>query len=367
MNEAEKDTVRKTEKNNTESEKQSLFEAPHRRYNPLTDEWLLVSPHRAKRPWQGQVEPDTSQSLPTYDENCYLCPGNARTSGEENPQYEDTFVFTNDFQALLPDTPEAVSTGPDFIRAESVQGHCRVICFSPRHDLTFARMSASEISKVVDMWVAQYAELSQRYAWVQIFENRGEAMGCSSPHPHGQIWSVSAIPEIAQKELRAQKSHYARHDSALLLDYVNYELKTQERVVCENESWAVVVPYWAAWPFETIVLPRRAVSRLTDLSDVERGHLADIIGRLSVRYDNLFQTSFPYSMGWHNCPGVQPSEEDLNAWQLHAHYYPPLLRSASVRKFMVGFELLAEPQRDLTPEQAADRLRGLSEKHYTEN
>lgn len=371
-----------TEQAQPGADNNNLYDAPHRRYNPLTNEWLLVSPHRAKRPWQGQAEPDTAPNLPSYDEKCYLCPGNKRTSGATNPNYQDTFVFTNDFQALLPDTPQAVSTGPEFIRAESVQGHCRVICFSPRHDLTFARMSHTEIKQVVQMWVDQYAELSQQYAWVQIFENRGEAMGCSSPHPHGQIWSINAIPEIARKEQAAQRDYYARHGTPLLLDYVNYELKTQERIVCENGSWAVVVPYWAAWPFETIVLPRRAVARLTDLTDAERDDLADIIGRLSVRYDNLFQTNFPYSMGWHNCPGTVPSATtngisgadlsaasdalDLAAWQFHAHYYPPLLRSATVRKFMVGFELLAEPQRDLTPEQAAARLKDLSEVHYTQ-
>jgi UDPglucose--hexose-1-phosphate uridylyltransferase len=334
---------------------------PHRRYNPLTGEWVLVSPHRTKRPWQGQVEKPPQEIRPQYDPKCYLCPGNKRAGDAQNPHYDSTFVFTNDFAALLPDTPTAGDSGHPLLRTESVQGTCRVICFSPRHDLTLPEMTLEEIRAVIDMWAEQTTELGQNYRWVQIFENKGAMMGCSNPHPHGQIWAGSALPNEPTKEERQQRAYLAEHGSPLLVDYANLEITKQERVVVENEDWLAVVPYWAVWPFEILLLPRRHVLRLPDLSDTERNALADILKRLLTKYDNLFETSFTYSMGWHSAPF---DEGDFSHWQLHAHFYPPLLRSATVKKFMVGYEMLSEAQRDLTAEQAAERLRALSEVHY---
>jgi len=370
---------------------------PHRRYNQLTGEWLLVSPHRTRRPWKGQVEKPPPKVRPRYDPTCYLCPGNERASGECNPKYESTYVFTNDFSALLPDTPEASIASHPLLRAESERGACRVICFSPRHDLTLPEMSVEEIRAVVDVWAAQTAELGQRCHWVQIFENKGAVMGCSNPHPHGQIWGGDALPNEPAKEERQQRDYLGGHGLPLLVDYANLEAARQERVVVENEHWLVVVPYWAVWPFETLLLPRRHVLRLPDLSDPERDGLAQVLKRLLIKYDNLFEVSFPYSMGWHGAPtgpstsfprlrfpqlrsgqagqagqASSPScstspgaaGDDYSHWQLHAHFYPPLLRSATVKKFIVGYEMLAEAQRDLTAEQAAERLRALPEIHY---
>jgi UDPglucose--hexose-1-phosphate uridylyltransferase len=349
---------------------------PHRRYNPLTGEWVLVSPHRTERPWQGQVEKPPQETRPPYDPNCYLCPGNERAGDNRNPQYESTFVFTNDFAALLPDTPTALSNRHPLLRLESEPGTCRVICFSPRHDLALPEMPLEDIRRVVDVWAEQVADLGQRYRWVQVFENKGALMGCSNPHPHGQIWAGSALPNEPAKEERQQRTYHEQYGSALLLDYAELETYQQERIVIENEAWLAVVPYWAVWPFETLLLPRRHVLRLPDLTDSERDALADILKRLLTKYDNLFETSFPYSMGWHGAPtgpsagfakhpgGVGRVQEDYSHWQLHAHFYPPLLRSATVKKFMVGYEMLSEPQRDLTAEQAAERLRALSEIHY---
>jgi UDPglucose--hexose-1-phosphate uridylyltransferase len=334
---------------------------PHRRYNPLTGEWVLVSPHRTKRPWQGQVEKPPQEIRPRYDPKCYLCPGNKRAGDAQNPHYDSTFVFTNDFAALLPDTPPAGDSGHPLLRIESVQGTCRVICFSPRHDLTLPEMTLEEICAVIDMWAEQTTELGQNYRWVQIFENKGAMMGCSNPHPHGQIWGGSALPNEPAKEERQQRAYLAEHGSPLLVDYANLEITEQERVVVENENWLAVVPYWAVWPFEILLLPRRHVLRLPDLSDTERNALADILKRLLTKYDNLFEISFTYSMGWHGAPF---DDDDFSHWQLHAHFYPPLLRSATVKKFMVGYEMLSEAQRDLTAEQAAERLRALSEVHY---
>jgi UDPglucose--hexose-1-phosphate uridylyltransferase len=337
---------------------------PHRRYNSLTGEWVLVSPHRTKRPWQGQVEKSPPESRPQHDPNCYLCPGNARAGGNRNPNYTNTFVFTNDFSALLPDTPPASLALHSLLRTESEQGICRVICFSPRHDLTLPEMSVGEIRLVVDLWAGQVAELGQQYRWVQVFENKGAIMGCSNPHPHGQIWAGNALPNEPAKEEHYQQVYFAEHGSPLLVDYANLEAKQQERIVVENAHWLAVVPYWAVWPFEILLLPRRHVLRLPDLTDAERNALAEILKRLLTRYDNLFETSFPYSMGWHGAPtdgGNYPH------WQLHAHFYPPLLRSATVKKFMVGYEMLGEAQRDLTAEQAAERLRALPEVHYKVN
>jgi UDPglucose--hexose-1-phosphate uridylyltransferase len=340
---------------------------PHRRYNPLTGEWVLVSPHRTERPWLGQVEEPPAERRPAYDPTCYLCPGNQRAGGVRNPQYESTFVFTNDFSALLPDTPRATVNPHRLLQAKSAPGTCRVICFSPRHDVTLPEMPVEAIRDVVDVWAAQTAELGQRYRWVQVFENKGEIMGCSNPHPHGQVWGTSALPNEPAKEDRQQRAYFQEHGMLLLVDYANLEAARRERMVVENKHWLAVVPYWAIWPFETLLLPRRHVLRLPDLRDAERDGLAQILKRLLTRYDNLFDVSFPYSMGWHGAPtgpsmGSEGMGDDYRHWQLHAHYYPPLLRSATVKKFMVGYEMLAEAQRDLTAEQAARRLRALPER-----
>ncbi|HMR63585.1 MAG TPA: UDP-glucose--hexose-1-phosphate uridylyltransferase [Anaerolineae bacterium] len=333
----------------------------HRRLNPLTGEWITVAPHRTKRPWRGQVEKAAPETLPEYDPSCYLCPGNERSGGQQNPPYDSTFVFQNDFSSLLPDVPAGTYAPHPLLHAESEPGICRVMCFSPRHDLTLPEMSRADIRQVVDVWAEQIEELGQSYRWVQIFENKGAMMGCSNPHPHCQIWAQPSLPNEPRKEDRRQQDYFEKHGAPLLVDYAQLELEHQERIVLENDHWLAVVPFWAMWPFETLLLPRRHVLRLPDLVDAERTALADIMKRLLTRYDNLFETSFPYSMGWHGAP---TDEADYPYWQLHAHYYPPLLRSATVKKFMVGYEMLGEPQRDLTPEQAAQRLQAQSEVHY---
>lgn len=336
--------------------------SPHRRYNPLTDEWVLVSPQRTRRPWAGHVERLPAVSRPRYDPNCYLCPGNLRAGGRRNPHYEGTFVFTNDFPALEPDTPAEDIALASLFRARGERGTCRVICFSPRHDLTLAEMPVPAIRQVVDTWAEQVRELGQQYRWVQVFENKGEMMGASNPHPHGQIWASGELPTLPAKEDAAQRRYLAEHGRPLLLDYGEWERRLQERLVAWNDDWVAVVPFWAVWPFETMLLPRWPLRHLGELGPAEGDSLADILKCLLVRYDNLFEVPFPYSMGWHGAPldGAYPH------WQLHAHFYPPLLRSAVVRKFMVGYEMLAEPQRDLTPEEAASRLRALPERHYLE-
>lgn len=336
---------------------------PHRRFNPLSGQWVLVSPHRAKRPWQGQQETVPTEMLPAHDPDCFLCPGNARVTGDRNPEYRGTYVFTNDFAALMSDTPPAPDSHDPLMRSQSARGVSRVICFSPDHSKTLPELTLPALEQVVTTWQAQTGELGKHYPWVQLFENKGAAMGCSNPHPHGQVWANSFLPNEAEREDRLQHDYFREHASPLLLDYAQRELAAGERIVVNTEHWLAVVPYWAAWPFETLLLPKTAVQRITDLSAAQSRDLALALKKLTSRYDNLFQCSFPYSMGWHGAPF---NGADNRHWQLHAHFYPPLLRSASVRKFMVGYEMLAETQRDLTAEQAAERLRAVSDIHYRE-
>ena len=344
-----------------------LLAGPHRRYNPLLDEWVLVSPHRLERPWQGQVEKAPPSALPPYDPGCYLCPGNTRANGQRNPAYAATYVFDNDFPALLPATSATVrpQAGDDLFVAEPQSGRCRVICFSPRHDLTLAQMDVAGIGSVIETWADEVGRLARTdgIGYVQVFENKGAAMGCSNPHPHCQAWASATVPHVPARKLAMQERYAARHGRDLLGDYLARELEVGDRLVCRNDAWVAVVPFWALWPFETMVMPVRKVDDLRALTGDERGQLADILRRLAVRYDNLFQCSFPYSMGWHGRPvdgGSYPG------CRLHAVYFPPLLRSATVRKFLVGYEMTGEPQRDLTPETAAARLRDQSEVHYLE-
>ncbi len=341
----------------------NLDSFPHRRFNPLLDEWVLVSPHRTQRPWQGQREASADER-PSYDPTCYLCPGNTRASGDKNPVYESTFVFRNDYSALLPESFEPESGGHPLFNVQPVKGECRVICFSPRHDLTLAEMAPTDIAKVVDLWGEQYRELSARYEWVQIFENKGAVMGCSNPHPHGQIWASDVVPTLAQKEAKSQLEYFEKSGQPLLQAVVNEELDRGERIVQETEHWLAIVPFWAVWPFEILLLPKQSVPNFSAMSQEQQSDLPEAMSKLLIRYDNLFETSFPYSMGWHNAPSTF---EQPDAWTLHAHFYPPLLRSASVKKFMVGYEMLAEAQRDLTPEQAATRLRELPTVHYKQS
>jgi len=329
---------------------------PHRRYNPLLDEWVLVSPHRTKRPWQGQKETPAPDLRPEFDPTCYLCPGNVRANSERNPEYRHTYVFQNDFSALLPDTPAAEPTNNRLLLAKPVRGECRVICFSPRHDLTLAQMQVPEIARVVDTWAEQIEDLGSQYRWVQLFENKGSAMGASNPHPHGQVWASDFLPSLIEREDSCQRAYWEAHRRPMLLDVVEEEARRGERAVVISQHWCVLVPFWATWPFEYLVLPRRPVQRLPELTTEERNDLAAVLKEALQRYDGLFDTSFPYSMGWHGAP---TDERDHPHWQLHAHFYPPLLRSATVKKFMVGYEMLAESQRDLSPESAAMRLREL--------
>ncbi len=333
---------------------------PHRRYNPLTKAWVLVSPHRNNRPWQGKSEDTARVVKPAHHPSCYLCASNTRATGDVNPAYEGPYVFPNDFPAMLEDTPDGADAHP-LMRAEAVQGTSRVICFSERHDLTLPELPVPAIRDVVDCWSAQLEELGATYPWVQVFENKGVVMGCSNPHPHGQVWASSFLPNEIVTEDAAQRDYLATHGTSLLVDYAALEADSGVRTVVENDDWIAVVPFWAVWPFETLVLPKRAVSRMPDLTGAERLALAALLKRLCTRYDNLFQTEFPYSMGWHGAPFVDGA---VSHWQLHAHFYPPLLRSATVRKFMVGYEMLAEAQRDLTAETAAEQLRALSDDHF---
>jgi UDPglucose--hexose-1-phosphate uridylyltransferase len=341
----------------------NLSEHPHRRFNPLTQTWILCSPHRARRPWQGQVEKIQEEKRPEHDPQCYLCPSNKRAGGFQNPDYKQTFVFQNDFSALLPDSPSGKTEEHPLLLTRGNRGICRVICFSPRHDLTLAEMGVKDIRNVVDVWADQYAELGDKdfINYVQIFENKGAAMGCSNPHPHGQIWASEAIPEEPAKEIASFGKWKKQHGSCLLCEYAKLELEKQERIVCQNSSFLAVVPFWALWPFEVLILPLDHISAVSDLNPAQRDDLAGILKNLTCRYDNLFETSFPYSMGIHQSPTNGKTGKDFH---FHFHFYPPLLRSATIRKFMVGYEMLAEPQRDITAEQSAERLRGLSEQRY---
>jgi UDPglucose--hexose-1-phosphate uridylyltransferase len=333
---------------------------PHRRRNPLTEDWVLVSPHRNKRPWQGQIEPAATHAHAKYDATCYLCPGNQRMSGAKNPHYTTPFVFNNDFPALT-DAHQSLNTADPLFSVHAESGECRVVSYSPDHSRSLAELSIAEINQVVACWIEQTQMLGEQFPWVQIFENKGEMMGCSMPHPHGQIWAQSHTPSLLQREETTQRHYHDEHGRTLLLDYAQRELQDGNRVVADNEDWVAVVPFWAAWPFEILLLPRFAVARLTELTPTQGFSLAQILGELLTRYDNLFECSFPYSMGWHSGPC---NHRSLPHWQLHAHFYPPLLRSQNVRKFMVGYEMLAEAQRDLTPEQAAAILRALPTTHY---
>lgn len=339
------------------------LDLPHRRLNALTGEWVLVSPHRAKRPWLGQVEKTPPENLPHYDPKCYLCPGNERAGGIQNPDYSSTFVFNNDFSALLPDEAPAYESEHPLLVSISERGLCRVVCFSPRHDLTLPELEQSAIEDVIQAWTKQTADLATRdfIHYVQVFENKGAVMGCSNPHPHSQIWATEHIPNEPAKELERQQAYFEEHRQTLLDDYLKEEHQRGERVLFSNDHFTVLVPYWAIWPFETVLVAHRNVPRLTELSSAEVSALADVLKRLTTCYDNLFEVSFPYSMGFHQAPfDGQPHPE----WTLHAHFYPPLLRSATVRKFMVGYEMLAMPQRDILPESAAERLRSLPGEHY---
>ncbi|HLE14290.1 MAG TPA: UDP-glucose--hexose-1-phosphate uridylyltransferase [Anaerolineales bacterium] len=346
------------------------FELPHRRFNPLTRDWVVVSPQRTRRPWLGQLEKPLQEEIPLYDPACMLCPGNQRSSGSYNPDYTGTFVFENDFPALLgPEQGEqpiqSVSANPDgsLFTAQSEYGICRVVCFSPRHDLQIPQMHPSEVEAVIRTWIDQTVDLGSpdftRY--VQIFENKGTMMGASNPHPHSQIWATSHLPNEPAKELVSQSKYLSKNNSCLLCSVLEQERRSGERLVVANQEFTALVPFWAVWPFEVLVIANRHVADLPALGEPEIAGLADLMRRLTTRYDNLFEIAFPYSMGFHQSPadGLAHPEHHL-----HAHYYPPLLRSAMVRKFMVGFEMLASPQRDLTPEAAAERLRQTSEVHY---
>jgi UDPglucose--hexose-1-phosphate uridylyltransferase len=347
---------------------------PHRRLNPLTGDWVLVSPHRTQRPWKGQVEEAPHPGIPEYDPDCYLCPGNARSGDQINPDYSSTLVFDNDFPALLPDEVTDFSSGeenryagtidfPEIFLAERESGICRVVCFSPSHNASFPDLPHKQIETVVQTWIDQTIDLMERdfIHYIQIFENKGAMMGASNPHPHCQIWATSHIPNEPEKERITQNGYFSKKGKCLLCDYLNAEKRLVDRIVLENEHFSALVPYWAIWPFEIMVLTNRHIHSLPELREPEIESLADFLKRLTTRYDNLFEISFPYSMGFHQAPvnsGQNPG------WHLHAHFYPPLLRSAQVRKFMVGFEMLASPQRDITPEHSADRLRLVSEVHY---
>ena len=341
------------------------METPHRRYNPLNNSWVLVSPHRANRPWQGQVEKLSPSESVSYDAECYLCPSNQRSGEIRNPDYENVFIFDNDFAAILRERVESgrVESSGDFFKTQNERGICRVICFSPKHNVTIPEMSELDIRKVVDTWIAEYESLGAKsfIKYVQIFENKGAIMGCSNPHPHGQIWSQSSIPDEPLKKQKAQLKYFKKHQKTLLYDYLQAELLKKERVLFENEHFVGLVPFWAVWPFEAMIVPKRAVARISDFCESEKDAFANAYKQMTVMYDNLFEVSFPYSAGIHQAPTDGKAHEE---WHLHFSFYPPLLRSATVKKFMVGYEMLANPQRDITPEKAADILKNLPKIHY---
>ena len=334
----------------------ALNSAPHRRYNPLTCDWVLVSPCRTQRPWQGKQEDAVSASRPEYDETCYHCPGNKRSGGQQNPAYQDTFIFDNDFSALLPDTPEMSINADSLFRAESERGICKVICFSPRHDHSVPDMSLEGLSQVVRVWRDEYIALKANpdIFYVQIFENKGAIMGCSNPHPHCQIWASSSLPVEVEKESESQRDYFQDHMQPLLCDYVKRELALEDRVIYENDNFVIVVPFWAVWPFETMILPKTHCRSLAEFSEDQIRDFADAYRSLTQAYNQVFDCDFPYTAGIHQAP---VTAGDHDQWQLHMHFYPPLLRSASVKKFMVGYEMLATPQRDITAEDAAQTLR----------
>lgn len=340
-------------------------EHQHRRLNPLTGQWVLVCPHRMKRPWSGQQESPQKNELPEFDPTNPLCPGVTRPNGVKNPVYESTFVFTNDFPALLEGVPDPPANDDPLFQMAPARGTCKVMCFHPKSNTTLPLMSSVEIAAVIKEWINQYNDLQKKYTWVQIFENKGSAMGCSNPHPHCQIWACSFFPSEPLLKDKNLRTYYEQHKRALLDDYVERELVKKERIVVLNSDWLVVVPYWASWPFETMLISRNKNKRINDLTKSQIDNLAVTIKELTTKYDNLFGCSFPYSMGWHGAPTGDEAGNDSSHWTLHAIYYPPLLRSATIRKFMVGFELLCQAQRDLTPEQAAQRLRDIDgKKHY---
>ncbi len=342
----------------------SLFENPHKRLNPLTGEWVLVSPQRSKRPWLGKLEKNDINAQPEYDDTCYLCPGNKRSNDIINPKYVGTYVFQNDFPALLSDTPDA-STNDSLLQAYSQKGICKVICFSDKHNRTLSSMEVNEIKIVIDVWQNEYKEIS-KIPWVkniQIFENRGEIMGCSNPHPHGQIWALNDIPQEVLKETKSQKDYFLKYSRSLLSDYVELELIKNERIVCYNDSFFVIVPFWAIWPYETIIISRRHVKSILEFSEEEKYDFAKVIKILTQLYDKLFNCSFPYSAGMHQAP---VNDEEFFEWHWHMHFYPPLLRNSEIKKFMVGYEMLANPQRDITPEFAASKLKELYNLYFSQ-
>jgi len=338
-------------------------EYSHKRFNPLTGEWVLVSPHRAKRPWQGQEEDANQETRPTYDPDCYLCSGNTRANGEKNPDYEDVFVFVNDFSALQKDSKQ-FSLNDGLIKAEAEQGICKVICFSPDHSKSLADMNVKDIQKVIHTWQSEFTALGKQsnINYVQIFENKGAVMGCSNPHPHGQIWSQSTLPnEVSKKDIH-QKTYYKQNNNTLLQDYLKQELKLKERIVFENRAFVVLVPFWAIWPYEAMIVPKQPQKDIIELPREETILFAEAISVLTKIYDKLFNTSFPYSSGIHQAP---TSNENNEHWHWHMSFYPPLLRSATVKKFMVGYEMFGMSQRDITPETAAQTLKHLADNLYT--
>ncbi|MBC7525671.1 MAG: UDP-glucose--hexose-1-phosphate uridylyltransferase [Flavobacterium sp.] len=338
-------------------------EHPHRRYNPLINEWILVSPHRSKRPWQGQNESIAIETLPEYDATCYLCSGNLRSNGMKNDNYDSCYVFENDFAALLKDEVFQDELNAELFKSKPERGINKVVCFSPKHNLTLPEMELSDIQNIVQIWKEQYTELGNlNYInYVQIFENKGSVMGCSNPHPHGQIWAQSSLPTQIEKTQKNLKEYFSNHKRSLLKDYVEQELINEERIVIENKHFVALVPFWATWPYETIIISKRHFSNIISMTNDESIFFTKILKELTIKYDNLFETSFPYSSGIHQAPTDQIAHPE---WHFHMHFYPPLLRSATVKKFMVGYEMLGEAQRDISPEQSASILRNLSSTHY---